>query len=120
VAKEVRDLLLRLSKSKIVLYSSHNLYEAKEIGTYLILIKEGTLKLFDRMENIRAKEYRIGIRAAGDVSSLSNVELVNGYYVFRVSGQDDVGAIVKKLVESGVMVTEVKELDNPLEEFFAR
>jgi ABC-2 type transport system ATP-binding protein len=120
VAKEVRDLLLRLSKSKIVLYSSHNLYEAKEIGTYLILIKEGTLKLFDRMENIRAKEYRIGIRATGDVSSLSNVELVNGYYVFRVSGQDDVGAIVKRLVETGVTVTEVKELDNPLEEFFTR
>ena len=120
MAKEVRDLLLKLSKSKIVLYSSHNLYEAKEIGTYLILIKEGTLKLFDKMENIRAKEYRIGIRATGDVSSLSNVELVNGYYVFRVSGQDDVGAIVKRLVETGVTVTEVKELDNPLEEFFTR
>jgi ABC-2 type transport system ATP-binding protein len=72
------------------------------------------------MENIRAKEYRIGIRATGDVSSLSNVELVNGYYVFRVSGQDDVGAIVKRLVETGVTVTEVKELDNPLEEFFTR
>jgi ABC-2 type transport system ATP-binding protein len=120
VAKEVRDLLLRLSKSKIVLYSSHNLYEAKEIGTYLILIKDGALRLFDRMENVRAKEYRVGIRATGDLSSLSGVELANGYYVFKVAGQDEVGAIVKRLVEKGVTVTEVKELDNPLEEFFTR
>jgi ABC-2 type transport system ATP-binding protein len=120
MAKEVRDLLLGFSRSRIVLYSSHNLYEAKEIGTYLILIKEGTLRLFDRMENIRPKEYRVGIRASGDVSSLSEREMVGGYYVFRVTGQDDVGAIVKGLVEKGVTITEVKELDNPLEEFFTR
>ena len=120
MAKDVRDLLLRLSKSKIVLYSSHNLYEAKEIGKYLILIKDGTLKLYDRMENVRAKEYRVGIRATGEASSLKGAEVDNGYYVFHVTGQDEVGAIVKRLVEEGATVTEVKELDNPLEDFFTR
>jgi len=120
MAKEVRDLLLRLSKSKIVLYSSHNLYEAREIGKYLVLIKDGTLKLYDKMENVRPKDYRVGIKATGDVSSLADAEMVNGYYVFMVTGQDDVGAIVRKLVQGGATVTEVKELDNPLEEFFTR
>ncbi len=120
MAKDVRDLLLRLSKSKIVLYSSHNLYEAKEIGKYLILIKDGTLKLFDKLENVRPKEYRVGVRAIGDLSSLKGVEISNGYYVFRVSDQEEIGALVKKLVEAGVTVTEVKELDNPLEEFFTK
>jgi len=120
MARDVRDLLLRLSRSKIVLYSSHNLYEAKEIGKYLVLIKDGTLQLFDRMENIRPKEYRVGIRATGDLSSLKDVEMSNGYYVFHVAGQEEVGAIVKRLVQGGVTVTEVKELDNPLEDFFTR
>jgi len=120
MAKEVRDLLLRLSKSKIVLYSSHNLYEAREIGRYLILIKDGSLKLFDRMENIRPKEYRVGIRATGDPALFAGAERSNEYYVYHVSGQEDVGAIVRRLVQGGATVTEVKELDNPLEEFFTR
>ncbi len=118
MAKEVRDLLLEFSKRKIVLYSSHNLFEAKEIGTYLILIKGGRLQFFNRIENLRMGSYRVGIKARGDVASVIPAPLENGYYVLRVSSPDDVGEIVKKLVNAGVVVTEVKELDNPLESLF--
>ena len=118
MAKEVRDLLLEFSKRKIVLYSSHNLYEAKEIGTYLVLIKGGTLRFFDRIENLRAATYRVGIRARGDVSQVVDAKLENGYYVLTVSSPDAVGEVVKKLVNAGIVVTEVKELDNPLESLF--
>ncbi len=118
MAKEVRDLLLEFSKRKIVLYSSHNLFEAKEIGTYLILIKGGTMRFFDRIENLRAASYRVGIRAKGDPSQVIDAKLENGYYVITVRSPDDVGEIVKKLVQAGIVVTEVKELDNPLEALF--
>ena len=118
MAKEVRDLLLEFSKRKVVLYSSHNLYEAKEIGTYLVLIKGGTLRFFDRIENLRAATYRVGIRARGDVSQVVDAKLENGYYVLTVSSPDAVGEVVKKLVNAGIVVTEVKELDNPLESLF--
>ncbi len=118
MAKEVRDLLLEFSKRKIVLYSSHNLFEAREIGTYLILIKGGRLHFFDRIENLHAASYRVGIKARGDVTSVVSAPLENGYYVLTVKSPDDVGEIVKKLVNAGVVVTEVKELDNPLEALF--
>ena len=118
MAKEVRDLLLEFSKRKIVLYSSHNLFEAKEIGTWLILIKNGVLHFYDRIENLRTGAYRLGIRARGDVSHVIDAKLENGFYVFTVASPDEAGAIVKKLVNAGVLVTEVKELDNPLEALF--
>jgi ABC-2 type transport system ATP-binding protein len=118
MAKEVRDLLLEFSKRKIVLYSSHNLFEAKEIGTFLILIKGGTLRFFDRIENLRTGTYRVGIKARGDVAAVTGASLENGYYVLTVKSPDEIGEIVKKLVNAGVVVTEVKELDNPLESLF--
>jgi len=118
MAKEVRDLLLEFSKRKIVLYSSHNLFEAKEIGRYLVLIKGGTLRFFERIENLRMATYRVGIKARGDVSKILDAQLENGYYVLTVKSPDEVGEIVKRLVNQGIMVTEVKELDNPLESLF--
>ena len=118
MAKEVRDLLLEFSKRKIVLYSSHNLFEAREIGRYLVLIKGGTLRFFDRIENLRTATYRVGIKARGNVPEVLDAKLENGYYVVTVKSPDDVGEIVKKLVNAGVVVTEVKELDNPLESLF--
>ncbi len=118
MAKEVRDLLLEFSKRKIVLYSSHNLFEAKEIGTYLVLIRGGRLQFFDRIENLRMGSYRVGIKARGDVASVVSAPMENGYYVLTVRSPDDVGEIVKKLVNAGIVVTEVKELDNPLEALF--
>ncbi len=118
MSKEVRDLLLEFSKRKIVLYSSHNLYEAKEIGTYLVLIKDGTMRFFDRIENLRTATYRVGIKARGDVASVVDAKLEGGYYVLTVASPDEVGGVVKKLVNAGIIVTEVKELDNPLESLF--
>ena len=118
MAKEVRDLLLEFSKRKIVLYSSHNLYEAKEIGRWLVLIKGGALRFFDRIENLRTATYRVGIKARGDVTQIIDATLENGYYVLTVASPDAVGEVVKKLVNAGIVVTEVKELDNPLESLF--
>ena len=118
MAKEVRDLLLEFSKRKIVLYSSHNLYEAKEIGRWLVLIKGGALRFFDRIENLRTATYRVGIKARGDVTQIIDATLEIGYYVLTVASPDAVGEVVKKLVNAGIVVTEVKELDNPLESLF--
>jgi ABC-2 type transport system ATP-binding protein len=53
VAKEVREILLDLSKEKYVLYSSHNLYEAQEIGDYIILLRDGKLAFYGNKEELR-------------------------------------------------------------------
>jgi ABC-2 type transport system ATP-binding protein len=119
ISKEIRDLIIKLSKDKCVLYSSHNLYEAREIGKYLILIKNGELKFFDKIENIKTKQYRVGIKSLSDISDLlPESEFDNGYYVVTVDNPTTVAKIINSLVHSGAMLTEVRELYNPLQEFF--
>lgn len=119
LSKEIRDLILRLSKDKLVLYSSHNLYEATDIGMNLILIKDGKLALFDKIANVRSKSYRVGIKASKDITKIVDAKKEsNGYYVLTVSKPEEAGLALKKIVEKGILVTEMKELDNPLQELF--
>jgi len=118
-AKEVRDLVLRLSKDKLVLYSSHNLYEASDIGTNLILIKGGTVAYFDKIKNVKSKEYRVGFKVNQDISKIIDAKLgEGGYYVLSVSSPEEAAEALKQLVERGVLVTEMRELGNPLQELF--
>ena len=118
-SKEIRDILLRLSTDKIVLYSTHNLYEASDIGTDLILIKNGAIALTERISDIKLKEYRVGIKATTDISDIVDAELgEQGYYVLTVTSPEEAGRMLKKLVENGVLVTEMRQLENPLQELF--
>jgi ABC-2 type transport system ATP-binding protein len=119
VSKEIRDILLGLSKDRIVLYSSHNLYEARDVGTNLILVRDGTIAYFDKISNIKSKEYRVGIRTTTDISKMIDAKLgEGGYYVLSVSTPEEAGLVLKKLVENGVLVTEMRQLDNPLQDLF--
>jgi ABC-2 type transport system ATP-binding protein len=118
-SKEIRDILLQLSKDRIVLYSTHNLYEASDIGTDLILIKNGTIALTEQISNIKLKDYRVGIKATTDISQIVDAELgEQGYYVLTVSSPEEAGRILKTLIEHGVLVTEMRQLENPLQELF--
>ena len=119
ISKEIRQLLTALSKDKFVLYSSHNLYEAREIGTYLIVIKNGALTYFDRIENVKTKQYRVGFKTLNDISKmLPKSKLENGYFVVTVQSPEEVAEIVDKIVAEGAKIIELRELDNPLQEFF--
>jgi ABC-2 type transport system ATP-binding protein len=119
ISKEIRQILAELSKDKFVLYSSHNLYEAREIGTYLIVIKNGALTFFDRMENVKTRQYRVGFKTLNDISKmLPNSKFENGYYVVTVQSPQKVAEIVNRIVAEGAKIVELRELDNPLQEFF--
>jgi len=118
VSKEIRDILLRLSKERIVLYSSHNLYEARDVGTNPILIREGTLGYYGKISDIRSKEYKVGFRTTTDISKMVDAKLEGDYYVMSFTAPGEAGMVLKKLVESGVVITEMRELDNPLQTLF--
>ncbi len=119
LSKEIRDIILRLSRNKLVLYSSHNLYEASDIGQNLILIKDGRLAMFDKIANVRSRNYRIGIKASKDISGIVDAHKdASGYYVMTVSKPEEAGLVLKKIVDNGILVTEMRELDNPLQELF--
>ena len=118
ISKEIRDIVLKLSKDKIILYSSHNLYEATDIGTYLILIQNGSVTMFDKISNIKPKQYRVGIKASEDISKILDARREGDYFVLDVSSPEEIGLAQKRLVENGVLVTEIRPLDNPLQGFF--
>jgi len=119
MAKEIREKLLELSRDRFVLYSSHNLYEAQEIGDFIVLIREGAIAFYGRKEELRTGGYRVGIRASADLSRiLPTGTREREYFVVSVGGPEEVGRMVKKIVEAGIAVYEVKEMGNPLEDLF--
>jgi len=118
VSKEIRDIIVGLSKDRMILYSSHNLYEATDIGTYLILIKNGSVTMLDKISNIKPKNYRVGIKATTDITGIVSAKHEGDYYVLSVSSPEEAGLALKKIIEKGVLVTEMRQLDNPLQELF--
>ena len=119
VAKEIRSLILDLSRDKVVLYSSHNLYEAREIGRHVLVIKEGRLAIFDRIENLRASKFRLGIRLLNPSDSLEGWTKEGEYFVRELAGPEEVQGLLHDLDVRGVKLREAREMDNPLEDIFA-
>jgi ABC-2 type transport system ATP-binding protein len=118
LAREIRSLILALSREKIVLYSSHNLFEAREIGRYVLAIKGGQLTVFDRIENLRGARFVVGIRALEPTPALSGYAREGDYFLRELSGPDEVPALLRDLESQGVKIREVREMNNPLEDLF--
>ncbi|HUI01776.1 MAG TPA: heme ABC exporter ATP-binding protein CcmA [Nitrososphaerales archaeon] len=118
VAKEIRELVLQLSKDKVVLYSSHNLFEAREIGSRVIAVKGGKLALFGRIDEIRTETYTVGVRPLELSPALGQGRKEGDYYLFDLRSPEDVPGLIASLTSSGVRIREVREMQNPLEELF--
>jgi ABC-2 type transport system ATP-binding protein len=118
-SKKIRDFILEMGKDKIVLYSSHNLYEATEIGTHLVLVRNGTVEYYEEISNIKSSHYRIGIKASPDIARYVDVKVEEGgYFVLTLSNREEAASIMRKLVANGVHVYEMRALDNPLQDLF--
>ncbi len=119
LAREIRSLILDLSREKIVLYSSHNLYEAREIGEYVLAIKAGQLTVFDRIKNLRSSRFVVGIRALEPSEALEGFPREGDYFLRELAGPEQVPALLHDLESRGVKVRELREMNNPLEDLFA-
>jgi ABC-2 type transport system ATP-binding protein len=117
-ARETRNLILNLSREKIVLYSSHNLFEAREIGRYVLVIKAGRLVLFDRIENLHGARYIVGIRTLDPDTPLPGYARQGDYFVRELAGPEAVPDLLRDLESRGVRIREVREMENPLEDLF--
>jgi len=118
VAREIRELILRLSEQRIVLYSSHNLFEAREIGRYVLAMRAGTVSLFDRIENIRGAHFVLGIRTLEPSNALTGFDRQGDYFLKELAGPEDVPGILQNLMAQGVKIREAREMENPLEALF--
>ena len=119
VAREIRELILKLSREKVVLYSSHNLFEAREIGRYVLVIKSGQIARFDRIENVRASRFVLGIRVLEPSPVLGSYDREGDYYLRELSGPEEVPTVLRDLMAQGVKIREAREMENPLEDLFA-
>jgi len=81
VASEIRTLILNLSRKRVVLYSSHNLYEAREIGRYVMAIRDGQIALFGRIDDLRSSHFVVGIRALEPSNALAELPRRGDYYL---------------------------------------
>jgi len=118
VARETRELILKLSREKIVLYSSHNLFEAREIGRYVLVIKSGQIFRFDRIENVRGSRFVLGIRVLQPSPALAAYDHEGEYYLRELAGPEEVPAVLRELMAQGVQIREAREMENPLEDLF--
>jgi ABC-2 type transport system ATP-binding protein len=118
LAREIRSLVLGLSREKIVLYSSHNLFEAREIGQYVIAIKAGRLAMFDRIENLRGAKFVVGVRVLEPSAALEGWARQGDYYLRELAGPEEVPPLLASLQSRGVKIRELREMDNPLEDLF--
>jgi ABC-2 type transport system ATP-binding protein len=119
VAAEIRDLVLALSRNKIVLYSSHNLFEAREIGRYVLALKAGKLQLFSRMSDLRSAHYVVGVRLLDGEHPLPDSARSGDYYLQELAGPEEVPKFIHELEGKGARIREVREMGNPLEDLFA-
>ncbi|MGI0132792.1 MAG: heme ABC exporter ATP-binding protein CcmA [Thermoplasmata archaeon] len=118
MATEIRSLLLGLSRQQIVLYSSHNLFEAREIGKFVLTLKAGKLAYFGRISDLRASRYVIGVRGTRVEVALPSAARQGDYFLQELSGPEEVPGLIRKLEEKGVKIRELREMENPLEDLF--
>ncbi|MCL5881335.1 MAG: ABC transporter ATP-binding protein [Candidatus Thermoplasmatota archaeon] len=116
VASEVRKDLIGISRDQIVLYSSHNLYEAREIGKQVIIINNGTIAYNGDIDKVPMGKYVIGIRADNLLNVFPQAKLQGRYYMLELDSPDDVPTVVQKLAAANVKVQEIREMSNPLED----
>jgi ABC-2 type transport system ATP-binding protein len=118
-SKKIRDTIRKMSEGKLVLYSSHNLYEATDIGKHLLLVRSGAVEYYDDISSIQSSQYRVGIKASADISKFVDAKLEEGgYYTLILSNREEAGILLRKLVDNGILVYEMRLLDNPLQELF--
>lgn len=116
IAGDVRHDILDISRDKIVFYSSHNLYEAREIGKQVIIIDEGSIAYKGDIDAIPMGKYTIGIRAKNLLSVYPDAKLQGRYYILELGSPDEVSDVIQKLAEANIRVQEVREMSNPLED----
>lgn len=118
ISSEIRDFMRKGSNAKTILYSSHNLYEATDLGTEVIALSEGKVMYTGDMSGLSSENYRIGIRGTGIEESATGYSKEGRYYVFDLGSPAEAAELVNKLSSSGARIYEVKDLSNPLERFY--
>ncbi len=127
--KEIRDLILHLSKDegKTIFLSSHILYEVELVANRMVIINKGSAKVEGKVEDLlNANELRVTVTVNDSEKSLklisesqwgSKLETnINSKFIFILK-EEEIAHLNKYLVENNVMVSSVIPTRS-LEEYF--
>ncbi len=128
-AKNLRKFVKKLVRARdvVVVYSTHNLYEALELADRVAIISYGRIVFQGSLEELKRflGGIKVGLRVRGNplpvLSSLGYQAARDGnMWVVEVKSEDEIGRIVEELTRNNIVVLEVKEIGNPLEEILER
>ena len=120
--KELRDLLKKLAKDGMgVLISSHNLAELESFCNKVCIIDNGKIIESSDVKEFKKDENRVLFI----VNDTKNLNIKDAYDVYKTSfkvnaTREEVAKIIKKLVEDGIDIYSVKEMELSLEEAFLK
>jgi ABC-type multidrug transport system ATPase subunit len=126
-ANAFRGLVRTLvEEGRCVLYSSHNLYEATELATDVVLLRSGRIMTTGSVQEVThrfAHRRRFAIRLGGDgeaavrvMGGLGSEE--GGYWFCELEGDGALSDIIERAVRAGLRVEEVRELGSALEQVY--
>lgn len=129
VARRVRELVRDLAQNRVILYSTHNLYEAKELAKDVTFLRKGRVLMRAPLEEAlrsRTQPRRVFLRVLEEARSAGealrshglSVEEAEGGLILTVPEETLVGSAISVLSSLGFRVVEVREVDNPLEQLF--
>jgi ABC-2 type transport system ATP-binding protein len=123
--KNLRDLLKKLAKEEkmAIFISSHNLSELESFCNKVCIIKNGSVIETNDINYIKNDE-----EDSSYVFNVSDISFFDGYNCQKISeheikvfvSREEVPHIIKKLVDNGIFVYEVKKESLSLEEAFLK
>lgn len=124
--KELRELLLNLAKKKIgILISSHNLSELESFCNKVCILAKGKIiesTTIDKLKEVPEDKYVLKVNNSRIVKRFLNDKdkIIDDKYVEVVKNEEEIALFIKKLVDNGVLIYEVKKERLSLEEAFVK
>jgi ABC-2 type transport system ATP-binding protein len=127
IAREVRGLLAGLARSgRCLVCSTHNLYEASELADDVFLLVDGRIRDHGSVEDLarrlvgrRVVSLRVDRDPRAPIERLGYLATAHGDdWLVDCPADADVGEVVAALVQSGLKVSRVREVGNPLDAIY--
>jgi len=125
----VRDFISSLSKTKTVIFTTHNMDEADRLCDRITIMDHGKMLVTDSPENLKRKigkgdkleiKFTGSLLQSGDLSNLADeVELKDSVIYFRSKAIiDRIPVILESLRKTGITITGISLSENTLEDVF--
>ncbi len=126
-ARTLRNLLKSLATDgRTLLFSTHNLHEASELATEVVVIRDGAIFARGPVDELAARfadAITMGFKLDSDPCKvLTGLGLAakyqDGYWQVSFGRKQDPADTIRALVEAGIRVREAREMGNPLERIY--